>query len=84
MKLTPDNIITNWAEAVGLTITGIKEFTIDCDDPAYMTIIIFNNGKVAVQRDQSYFTTSCGLVDSEDLQRYEKDIANLFNQPHAG
>jgi hypothetical protein len=81
--MNPDNLITDWEEAVGLTITEVKEFTIECDDPAYMTVISFNNGKFAVQRDQSYFTTSCGLLDKSNIERYQSVIEPLLNQPHA-
>lgn len=69
-----ENLIENWEDAIGLTVTKVSCFTIDCDDPADHTIITFNNGRFLVQRDQSYFTTSCGLLDKNDIKRYVKQI----------
>lgn len=69
-----ENLIENWDEAIGLTITKINHFTIECDDPADHTIITFSNGKIAIQRDQPYFTTSCGLLDKDDVKRYANEI----------
>lgn len=67
-------LIENWNDTIGLTIVSIKEFTIDMDDPADFTIITFSNGKIAIQRDQSYYTTTCGLLDKDDVKRYIKEI----------
>lgn len=60
--LSIDNLIEEWKETIGLKIVSIEDYAIDADDPIELTVIHFDNGKFVIQRDQSYYTTTCGLV----------------------
>jgi len=73
-NLIVDNLIEDWELAVGLTIEAIENYTIDCDESAYLTVIYFSNCKFAMQRDQSNYTTTCGLIDRLNFERHLKFI----------
>lgn len=72
--LSIDNLIKEWKETIGLKVVSIEDYTIDADDPIELTVIHFDNGKFAIQRDQSYYTTTCGLVWKLDFDRTIKDM----------
>lgn len=73
-QLSIDNLIEEWKEAVGLKIVSIEDYTIDADDPIELTVIHFDNGKFVIQRDQGYYTTTCGLVGRHDFDRNVQDM----------
>src|SRR4051812_28376732 len=80
-----DNIITDWQETVGLRAICVDSFELsDLDDPATFTVITFDNGKVAIQRDQPYHTTRCGLVDADDAEKYRNEIEKALAVDPAG
>ena len=68
-NLLIDNLIEEWKETVGLKIVSIEDYKIGADDPIELTVIHFDNGKFVIQRDQSYYTTTCGLVWKHDFDR---------------
>lgn len=72
--LSIDNLIEEWKETIGLKIVSIEDYTIDADDTIELTVIHFDNGKFVIQRDQSYYTTTCGLVWSHDFDRNVKNM----------
>jgi hypothetical protein len=77
-KLNPENLIENWAEAIGLTIIQITEYSFnDYDEIPEFTVIYFSDGRFAIQRDQSYYTTTCGLVCKRDFDRHMSEVRRL-------
>src|SRR4051812_23706086 len=81
--LNTENLIQDWQETVGLRVMCVDSFTLnDYDDPPTFTVITYDNGKVAVQRDQPYFTTSCGLIDATEAEKFRAFIESaLQTQP---
>lgn len=80
MNLSKENIIDDWKETIGLKIVAIQSgYMKEYDDPAELTLIIFDNGKFCIQRDQSYYTTSCGLLDKFDIENehYQKELNTI-------
>lgn len=76
-ELLIENLIEDWKETIGLTIISIEDYNIDCDDPIELSVIHFNNGRFVIQRDQSYYTTSCGLVWSGSFNEHLKVINKI-------
>lgn len=75
-ELSIENLIESWTETIGLTIVQIVEYSFnDYDDVPDFTIIHFSGGKFAIQRDQSYYTTSCGLICKADFDKHLLDVA---------
>lgn len=69
--MTKENLISDWNETVGLTISLVESFLFTVyDDPVELTIIYFTNGKFLVQEDQSSYTTTCGLLSFDDLEKW--------------
>lgn len=75
-KLIIDNLIENWTETIGLTVIQIVEYSFnDYDDVPEFTIIHFAGGRFLIQRDQSYYTTSCGLICKADFEKHLMEVA---------
>jgi len=75
MNFPKEDALESWDDAVGLTIAEILYNFMDrYDDPASITVIVFNNGKYIIQRDQSYYTTFCGIIKPYDIDRYADEI----------
>lgn len=71
MILNKDNLITDWQGTIGLRAICVTTFTLnEYDDPITFTVITFDNGKVAVQRDQSSWTTSGGLLNDFEVDKW--------------
>lgn len=76
MELDINNLIESWADTIGLTIIDIVEYSFDTyDDVPDFTIIHFEGGKFAIQRDQSYYTTSCGLIYKSEFEKHLSEVA---------
>jgi hypothetical protein len=80
-NLSIENLIENWADTIGLTVVHIVEYSFnDYDDVPEFTIIHFAGGQFLIQRDQSYYTTSCGLICKADFEKHLMEVARA--NPH--
>jgi hypothetical protein len=70
-----ENLIENWTDTIGLTVIQIVEYCFNYyDDVPEFTIIHFSDGRFAIQRDQSYWTTTCGLICKSELSKHLNEV----------
>jgi hypothetical protein len=69
-------LIEDWKDTIGLTVDRVEEYENDnFDDPVEYRWIFFTNGQYVIQRDQSYHTTTCGLVGLNDFKKILIEIS---------
>ena len=74
-NLTIENLIETWTDAIGLMVIQIVEYSFnDYDDVPNFTVIHFGGGRFLIQRDQSYYTTTCGLICKADFEKHLLDV----------
>lgn len=57
-----EKLITDWQQTIGLKVEAIRTATIPADDDIELTLVHFTTGQFLIQQDQSYYTTTCGLI----------------------